>query len=137
MMEPSDLKVQDFYATFINLDAIRTFVRKDLGCQCEDKVFDQTVIGVPSIFSEDNPGWDMQIMIGFRLLISLASQQTRRLVHDDIRKMLQSGKELRDKHGLNRFRLVLLGRFDKELYEYWQEKSHELDERIHVHFIEI
>ena len=71
MMDHLDLKVRDFYATFINLDAIKTFVRKELGCQCEDKVFDQTVIGVPSVFSDDNPGWDLQILIGFRLLYLL------------------------------------------------------------------
>ena len=137
MMDHVDLKAQDFYATFINLDAIKTFVRKELGCQCEDKVFQQTVIGVPSIFSEDNPGWDLQILIGFRLLVSLASVQRLNSINDDVSKMLQAGKDLRDKHGLNRFRLVLLGHLDQELYESCQKKSQQLDDKIHLHVIKI
>jgi hypothetical protein len=136
-MDHSSLKPPDFYATFINLEAIKTFVRKDLGCQCEDNVFDHTVIGLPSIFPEDNPGWDLQMLIGFRLLVSLASVQTLRSIPRDIMKMLQSGKEIRDKHGLNRFRLVLLGRLDQESYESCQQLAQQLDERIHIHVIEI
>ena len=130
-------KVQNFYATFINLEAIKTFVRKELGCQCDENVFKQTVIGVPAIFPEANPGWDLQILIGFRLLISLVAVQKLRSLNGDISKMLQAGKDMRDKHGLNRFRLVLLGQLDEELYESCQKKAQQLDERIHLHVIEI
>lgn len=136
MTDQLGFKVQNFCATFINLEAIKTFVRKELGCQCDENVFTQTVIGVPAIFPEDNAGWDFQIMIGFRLLISLVAVQKLRS-HDDISKMLQVGKDTRDRHGLNRFRLVLLGHIDMELYESWQKKVQQIDERIHLHFIEI
>ena len=68
----SNSYLREFYATFVNPDAIKTFVKAKLGCNCEDSVFNQIVIGMPSISSGDNPGWDMQIMIGFRLLISIA-----------------------------------------------------------------
>lgn len=135
-MEYLDQKAQDFYAMFVNLEAIKTFVRKKLGCQCEDKVFDQTVIGVPTIFPEGNPGWDLQILIGFRLLISLVSMQKLRSPDEDISKMLQAGKDMRDKHGLNRFRLVLLGRLDEALYGSLSKKAQQLDEKIHLHVIE-
>jgi hypothetical protein len=137
MTDQLDLKAQNFYASFINLEAIKAFVRKQLGCQCEEEVFKQTVVGAPTIFSEDNPGWDLQIMVGFRLLISLVPVQKLRSPDEDISKMLQAGKEMRDKHGLNRFRLVLLGRLDKELYESCQKKAQQLDARIHLHVIEI
>jgi hypothetical protein len=136
MSANSDLKAQEFYATLIDLEAIKSFVRKELGCQCEDEVFKQAVIGVPAIFPEDNPGWDLQIMVGFRLLISVVSVQKLRS-HDDISKMLRAGKIIRDRHGLNRFRLVLLGRVDKELYESWQKKAPQLDDKIHLHIIEL
>jgi len=136
MMEPLDPKAQDFYATFINLAAIKTFVRNQLGCQCEDKVFEHTVIGAPVIFPEADPGWDLQIMVGFRLLISLVSAQKLRSPHDDIGKMLQAGKDLRNRHGLNRFRLVLLGQLDKALSESLTRKAQQLDEKIHLHVIE-
>jgi hypothetical protein len=132
-----DIKAQNFYATFVNLEAIKAFVRTQLGCQCEDEVFKQTVIGAPAIFPEDNPGWDLQILIGFRLLISLVPVLKLRSLDEDIRKMLQSGKNMRDRHGLNRFRLVLLGQLEKELYESCQKKAQQLDEKIHLHVIEL
>jgi hypothetical protein len=136
-MDNSDFKLRNFYATFVNPQAIKTFVRETLGCKCEDSVFNQIVIGMPSIFSGDNPGWDMQIMIGFRLLISIAPVHKLKSINEDIVKILQAGKEIRDKNGLNRFRLVILGHLDKELYEDCQKRAQELDERIHVHVIEI
>ena len=136
-MDNSYSKLRNFYANFINPDAIKTFVREKLGCKCEDSVFDQIVIGMPSIFPGENPGWDMQIMIGFRLLISFAAVERLKSVNEDIVKMLQAGKEIRDKNGLNRFRLILLGEVNKELYEACQKKTQELDDKIHIHVIEI
>jgi hypothetical protein len=100
-------------------------------------VFEQTVIGVPSIFPDNNPGWDLQILIGFRLLVSLVSVQNLGSVHEDIAKMLQSGTDLRDQHGLNRFRLVLLGRLDEGLPESCMTKARPLDDRIQLRVIEI
>jgi hypothetical protein len=137
VMDQSDSKLRNFYANFINPDAIKTFVRESLGCKCEDSVFNQIVIGVPSIFSGENPGWDMQIMIGFRLLISFVPVQTVKPINEDINKMLKAGKELRDRYGLNRFRLVLLGKVKKELYEAFQKKTQGLDDRIHLHVVGI
>ena len=132
-----DLKAQEFYATLINLDAIKAFVRNQLGCQCKEKVFEQIVIGVPSIFPEANPGWDLQMLIGFRLLVSLVSVQKVSALNDDITNLLQAGKELRDKHGLNRFRLVLLGLLEPKLRESFQKKTQQFDDRIHLHTLEI
>jgi hypothetical protein len=136
-MDHLDSKLRNFYAIFINPDAIKAFVREELGCKCEDSVFNQIVIGMPSIFSGDNPGWDMQIMIGFRLLISITPVKKLKSINGDILKILKRGKEIRDQHGLNRFRLVLLGEVNKELYEACQKKAQELDARIHVHVIVI
>lgn len=137
LMDNSDLELRNFYANFINQDAIKTFVREELGCKCEDSVFDQIVVGMPSIFSGENPGCDLKIMIGFRLLISFAPVQKVKSVNKDIIKMLQAGKEFRDEHGLNQFRLVLLGEIEKDLYEACQRKAQELDDRIHVYVIEV
>jgi hypothetical protein len=134
-MDNSDSKLRNFYATFFNPDAIKTFVRERLGCKCEDSVFNQIVIGMPSIFSCDNPGWDLQMMIGFRLLISIAPVQKLKSINEDIGKILQAGKQVRDRNSLNRFRLVLLGRVEKDIYEEGQKKARELDDRIHVHVI--
>lgn len=136
-MDHLNSKLRNFYAAFINPDAIKAFVREKLGCTCEDSVFNQIVIGMPSIFSGENPGWHMQIMIGFRLLISIAPVERVKSINEYISNMLQEGKELRDKHGLNRFRLVLLGHLDKALYEACQKIAQELDERIHIHVLGI
>jgi hypothetical protein len=136
-MDDLDKKLRDFYATFVNLESIKSFVREDLGCKCKDEVFNQIVIGIPAIFSEVNGGWDLQILVGFRLLISFVQAEKLKSFEDDITNMLQAGKGIRDKYGLNRFRLVLLGHLDKGLYEICQKKAQELDERIHVHVIEV
>jgi hypothetical protein len=136
-MDNSDSKLRDFYANFINPDAIKIFVREELGCKCEDSIFNQIVIGMPSILPGENPGWDMQIMIGARLLISIVPVKRIKSVDEDIVKILQVGKEIRDQLSLNRFRLVLLGHADKELYEACQKKVQEMDARIHAHVIEI
>lgn len=132
-----DLKAQEFYATLIDLDAIKTFVRNQLGCQCTEEVFQQIIVGAPTIFPEDNPGWDLQMLIGFRLLISLVPVSKLRNLPEDITKMLQAGKDMRDRHGLNRFRLVLLGQLDKALSESLAAKAQQLDEKIHLHVIEL
>jgi hypothetical protein len=131
-----DRKAQDFYATFINLAAIKTFVRKELGCQCAEEVFQQIIVGAPTIYPQGNPGWDLQILIGFRLLISLVPVSKLGNLPEDITKMLQAGQELRDRHGLNRFRLVLLGRLDKASSESLAHQTQQLDEKIHLHVIE-
>jgi hypothetical protein len=130
-------KAQDFYARFVNLEAIKTFVRKALGCQCPEEVFQQIIIGAPTIFPDSNPGWDLQMLIGFRLLISLVPVSKLRNLPEDITKMLQTGKEMRDQHGLNRFRLVLLGRLDQALSESLAAKAQQLDEKIHLHILEL
>jgi hypothetical protein len=136
-MDNLDSKLRNFYAAFINPDAIKTFVREELGCKCDDSVFNQIVIGMPSIFSGDNPGWDMQIMIGGRLLISIVPVKRIKSIDEDIVKILRVGKEIRDQLGLNRFRLVLLGHVEKEFYEACQRRAQKLDDRIHVHVMEI
>jgi len=136
-MDQLDPKLRNFSAPFINPDAIKTFVREELGCKCEDSLFNQIVMGMPSIFSGENPGWDMQIMVGFRLLISITPVQKLKSINDDIMKILQAGREIRDKHGLNRFRLVLLGHLDEGLFGICQKKAQQLDERMHVHVIEM
>ena len=56
---------------------------------------------------------------------------------EDVVKLLKLGQQIRDKHNLNRFRLVLMGHLDKELYEICQIKAQEFDERIHIHVIEV
>jgi hypothetical protein len=137
MADQLDKKLRDFYATFINPDAIKTFVRERLGCKCDDEVFNQIVIGMPAIFPENNPGWDLQILVGFRLLISFVSVERLSSLDEDIISMLEAGKEVRDNHSLNRFRLVLLGHLDKELNEAYRRKAQELDDKIHVHVIKI
>jgi hypothetical protein len=132
-----DRKAQEFYATLLDREAIQAFVRNRLGCQCEEKVFEQIVIGVPSIFPGAHPGWDLQILIGFRLLVSLVAVEKLNPLDNDIYNLLQTGKELRDRQGLNRFRLVLLGRLDQNLYASCQQKAQQFDDRIHLHVLEV
>jgi len=120
-------------AALIDYTAVRTLVVEKLGCQCPDEVFSQLVVGVPSIFPGEDAGWAAQILVGFRLLVSLVSVQDLKSIREDVVKLLHEGRRLRERHGLNRFRLVLVGHLDKKTLEACQAEAQQMDERMHVH----
>lgn len=83
--------------------ALRAFVRDTLGCTCPEAVFDALAV---SDLGVDGQVAGTRLVIGNRLLIYLL--QTGVPVAA-IGALAAAGQADRDRHGLNRFRLVVVG----------------------------
>jgi hypothetical protein len=121
---------------FMNLDAVRQLIREDLGCACPESIFDEVVVGCPSIFGSSNIRSSVQILVGRRLLVSLVPVYALKDVAKDARNLLLDGKDVRDRHGLNRYRLVLVGSVSTEVLGELQKEAANIDDRMHMHLIE-
>jgi hypothetical protein len=130
------LQPNNLAETFLNLDAIRQLIREELGCDCPEEVFDQMVVGYPSIFGSPNIPSSVQVLVGHRLLVSLVPVDHLQDVAKDARDLLSDGKGIRDRHGLNRYRLVLVGHVSREVIGDLQKEAQGIDDRMHVHLIE-
>ena len=130
------LKPNNLAETFLNLDAIRRLIRKELGCDCPEEVFDQIVVGYPSIFGSPNIPSSVQVLVGHRLLVSLVPVDHLQDVAKNGKQFLVEGKDIRDGHGLNRYRLVLVGHVSEEVLGELQKEADDMDDRMHVHLIE-
>lgn len=86
---------------------IQRFVRGTLGCQCPDEVFRTVSIG----HLPESPGGSpvLQLLIGARLLIHVAEAPRNPPTADWIERLAANGRAERDRHGYNRFRLVIVG----------------------------
>lgn len=89
----------------MNPAEIEHFVRTTLGCGCPDEVFRSIAIsrlppaaGRPPI---------VQLLVGSRLLIHIVSPSTRDPANGWIEQLSANGRAARDRHGYNRFRLVV------------------------------
>jgi len=84
---------------------IEDFVRGTLGCQCPDDVFRSIAIdrlapvaGRPRV---------LQLIVGSRLLIHIVATPPDDLTSGWIEQLAANGRATRDRHGCNRFRLVI------------------------------
>lgn len=111
------------------------FVRDTLGCRCPDKVFGQIEYqGGDS----DTSTYTQSITLGGRLLVYVWETNDRSLVQARLPAMVASGKDERDRRGLNRFRLVIatddldrIGSIAQQLFEGLSDK----DEKVHLHVV--
>jgi len=126
----------DVWQALLDLDAVRRLVRDGLGCQCPDAIFEDVVVGRPTVFIETDPRSAVQLLVGRRLLVSFV--ETARLVdvHVDGERLLLQGREIRDAQGLSRFRLVLVGSWQPRVVEALAERTRAIDDRLHVHAME-
>jgi DNA-binding transcriptional LysR family regulator len=124
------------WAALLDVGSVRRLVRDTLGCQCPDEVFDDVVVGRPSVFADAGASSTVQLLVGRRLLVSLVELERLQDVRADAERLLREGREVRDAHGLNRFRLVLVGRCEAALVEALATTAASLDERLHVHAVE-
>ncbi len=84
---------------------IRHFVRESLGCNCPDEVFENISVSTHSeLFSINNTVYD----IGGRLFVAVVAPDDWHDVRQDLAQMIDTGKSYRDRHGFNRFRLVVV-----------------------------
>jgi hypothetical protein len=84
---------------------IEDFVRGTLGCQCPDDVFRSVAIDRLAPVAGRPPV--LQLMIGARLLIHIVATPPDGLPTGWIEQLAANGRATRDRHGCNRFRLVI------------------------------
>jgi hypothetical protein len=84
---------------------IERFVRGTLGCGCPDEVFRTVSVSrLPAV--RDRPPV-LQLLIGSRLLIHVAVAPADSSAADWLEQLATNGRSARDRHGYNRFRLVI------------------------------
>jgi len=86
---------------------IKEFVRKILGCNCPEAVF-QYIDCRTAVKIDENILLDYEINIGNRLLIFVVGIDKTHSLQSVIPKLVQAGTTKRDERKFNRFRLVLL-----------------------------
>ena len=116
--------------------SITGFVRNTLGCGCPDEVFEK--IEYENLSDTGQLSNVFRINIGDTLLVYIV----RITVEDDceliVRQLLIKGKDDRDHHGFNRFRLVLAGNEGMKKMAGLQKLFESLangDKKLHLHFV--
>ena len=115
---------------------IREFVRKTLGCNCPEEVFQyidcRTVVNI-----DENILPAYEINIGNRLLIFAAGIDEVDSLRSVLSKLVQAGINKRDEKKFNRFRLVLLTARVNDVAEEALGIFNSLvtDEKVHLHVI--
>ena len=116
---------------------IERFVRGTLGCSCPDEVFRTVSVSrLPAV-----PGRPavLQLLVGSRLLVHVAHAPPETQAIGWIEQLAAGGRAARDRHGYNRFRLVVVGARPAtpvgEL-EARFARSVARDERAHLHLLD-
>ena len=86
---------------------IERFVRGTLGCGCPDEVF--RTVSVSRLPPMPGRPAVLQLLVGARLLIHVAEAPQNSSAGDWIEQLAANGRAARDRHGYNRFRLVIVG----------------------------
>ena len=116
---------------------IEIFAREVLGCGCPDEVFHNiSVEKDPASFA--GLPVDYLVRIGGRLMIGVTPELHSDEAASQLQRLLETGRDLRDREGFNRFRLVFISDDPANM-----QKSIEmnltgfsgLDDRIHVHAV--
>lgn len=85
--------------------SIKHFVRESLGCACPDNVFENiTVTERSGIFASASTVYE----IGGRLFVAVFVPLDWHDMAKHLGKFVVAGKQYRDQHGYNRFRLVIV-----------------------------
>lgn len=113
------------------------FVRHTLGCMCPDEIFDQIECQDSNSRTDTHT---QSITLGVRLLIYIWETNDPSLIEAKLRAMLVSGKNERDRRGLNRFRAVIatddVDRISSTAQRLFRDLS-DKDEKVHLHVVEM
>ena len=116
--------------------SIEHFVRGTLGCGCPDEVFDSIAIcHLPGV--ADRPPV-AQLLVGSRLLIHVVRPPAGRAVNGWVELLASNGRAARDRHGYNRFRLVIAAPAPPATAREIQERFSKAiagDAKAHLHFV--
>lgn len=112
------------------------FVRETLGCTCPDEVF-QHIECQTEIRAGENLILDYEINIGNKLLVLIATVGEVDLLRTVLSQLVLAGMKERDKHGFNRFRLVLQTQKVESVENKALDIFHSLnpDEKVHLHVV--
>jgi hypothetical protein len=116
---------------------IERFVRGTLGCGCPDDVF--RTVSVSRLPAPPGRPPVLQLLIGSRLLIHVAAAPAEPSAADWLEQLAVTGLAARDRHGYNRFRLVVAGavaRAPAAELEARFARAVARDERAHLHVLE-
>jgi len=114
--------------------SIKHFVREHLGCACPDKVFENiTVTEHSDIFTTANTVYE----IGGRLFVAVFVAVEWDDMAKRLGKLVDAGKQFRDQHAYNRFRLVIVTDNDdaKKSLQLVFDDLPGIDDKTHLHVI--
>jgi len=112
------------------------FVRGTLGCGCPDEVFQHLVVSrLPAIAGRPSI---VQLLVGSRLLIHVVAPPDGAAATGWIEQLAANGRAARDRHGYNRFRLVIASAVPLASAREIEERFARAiagDEKAHLHFV--
>jgi hypothetical protein len=116
--------------------SIEHFVRSTLGCGCPDEVFQSIVISHLPAAAGHPP--IVQLLVGSRLLIHVAASPPGSPADGWIEQLVANGRAIRDRHGYNRFRLVIASPAPLRSVRDIEERFARAvvgDEKAHLHWV--
>lgn len=116
---------------------VKQLVRSELGCACPEAVFEHIDALETSRCFAGLPG-DHLFAIGNRLLLLVISSSPWQEVLGQLESLFMRGRELRDREGLHRFRLVVAAPDTdaaQAALELCFRASPNRDDRMHLHVI--
>lgn len=117
-------------------EKLKEFIKNTLGCGCPEKIFEK--IDVCRCLIEKNESEITRIVVGDKLLIYIIRPESTDKLVDKVKVFGLAGKEDRDKHNYNRFRLVLSDVENMAQKDQVSEcflSAFEKDEKMHMHFV--
>ena len=117
--------------------AVISFVREGLGCGCPDEVLQDIRIEADPYSFAGQP-IDYLMRVGGRLLVAISMSFRWAVVTGQLRRLLETGKNLRDQEGFNRFRLVITSNEPENVTAALQEQFVGLtgmDNKVHLHVV--
>jgi len=127
--------------TCVNLDkpdkqAIKTFVRHVLGCQCPDEVFEKIIVWQQIVMNGGNLT-DFMINIGDRLLVVVRRHHSRE-IPTTLDEIIDPWRSYRDQNDFNRLRYVIpvnTGEPTPQLINKI-ECIQDSDDRVYIHLVD-
>jgi len=120
-----------------NKQRIVTFVKETLGCACPDEVFKKIDCQQEAEIVADS--LVLRLVIGDTLLVYIFLTQNIQEQIENMATLVSTGKQDRDNHTFNRYRLVLIDsevRGENETLIKLFEQCTKNDEKLHLHFVE-
>jgi len=122
--------------THLDRASIEHFVRGTLGCGCPDEVFQHLVVSrLPPIAGRPPI---VQLQVGSRLLIHVVPRPDGATASDWIEQLAANERAARDRHGYNRFRLVIASPAPLTSAREIEERFARVivgDEKAHLHLV--